>query len=1106
MVSEQYIWDNIIKSNQEQKGLISHQIDSFNTFLSHGLSDIIDTSDVDIPGVINIKFRNVVVQRPVVYETDRKVHDLFPCDARIRDLTYSCKVYVTVCIFDYIKNETKVYHMVPLCDIPCMLMCDFCHLTKSKGTNLIEMKMNECPYDKGGYFVIKGKERVLVAQLRGSYNIPLVYQNTSNEIYCETRSMSSITGHSVLIKIYEEDRSFVFSIPYTKKTIPVGIVMAALGYCFEEDFNILLNDHIPQKKTYIRLLIKDILVNLDVDISDTSEENREHVKIAALKHIGKQSHAPIHPDKHLDYAKQVMNIEILPHMGIDVSNTEKVIFLMSMFNKLILTSVNVKKADDRDNYSFKRFETSGILCYELFRQLFKKYKDCLISIGEKQRSNIDIVSVMNRLNVITKGFHHCFSTGNWGVPKTSYIRQGVSQILSRLSYGATISHKRRISIPVGRESKNTKIRQIHPSQYGFVCPCETPEGQSVGIVLNLSLLTIVSKNVPSYLVIDVLQSFEDIVLPDVYNFENKYTSVFVNGVICCYVVDLKNFNKSFHSHRNQRVIHQDVSIVYYEIENEIHIATDAGRLLRPVFAVNKDRLFIKECMDLTWVDMVKNNYIVYRDPAEINSKVIACYPNELVNYSYDYCEISPCTMLGVMGSIIPWPDHSQSPRNCYQTSMGKQAMSMYALSHNTRYDTITHVLQYPQKPLVTTKAATLMGFSEMCSGINAVVAIACYSGFNQEDSVIVNHAAIQRGLFNATSYRTHVQNEKDEGLKKYEKIGCPPYKIRKTDINYGLLDSNGIVKKRHPNGKPVFVQKGDVIIGKYLVNNSCTSSEALNDCSLIIKKGEEGFVDRIVTTIKPDGYKLVKVVVRTERTPEVGDKIASRAAQKGTIGMIFAQEDMPWTAEGITPDIIINPHCIPSRMTINQLMESVLGKTCSIKGEIGDCTPFGNDSVNISKYLKEQLEMQNFKGDGTETLYSGFTGEKLGEIFIGLVYYQRLKHLVAEKIHARSTGPVTTLTKQPLEGRSRDGGLRVGEMERDAMIAHGTSMFMKERLCDESDPYQVPVCKICGNISTTYSKCNSCEKEDISVVGIPYISKLVIQELNSMCIKTSINC
>ena len=451
--------------------------------------------------------------------------------------------------------------------------------------------------------------------------------------------------------------------------------------------------------------------------------------------------------------------------------------------------------------------------------------------------------------------------------------------------------------------------------------------------------------------------------------------------------------------------------------------------------------------------------------------------------------------------------------NC---SMGKQAIGMYSLAYKLRTDTIVHVLDYPQRAIVSTKPAEFMGFNKMPSGINAIVAIMSYTGYNQEDSVILNQSAIDRGLFSVTSFRTVSDVEKNGSMYTFETICIPPQSSSKIKIgesgyfkrknaNFKFLDEKGVVKER------TSVKAGDVIIGKILTKCSKTGEESKTDCSVVVKHGEDGIVDRVNITITPNGYKMVKIVIRNQRIPEVGDKFASRAAQKGTVGAVYRQEDMPFNSDGICPDIIINPHAIPSRMTVNQLMECVLGKACSIKGTYGDATPFSSSSTdNAAERICELLASVGMESDkaynrtGWEQMYNGFTGELVkAKVFMGPTYYQRLKHMVSDKMHSRAHGHVTTLTRQPLEGRSRDGGLRFGEMERDCMIAHGASRFLKERLFDCSDPYQIMVCNQCG-MMTARDECLACKQDNVSIVNFPYASKLLVQELQAMGIKVAI--
>ena len=720
---------------------------------------------------------------------------------------------------------------------------------------------------------------------------------------------------------------------------------------------------------------------------ETKEKNiwkNKSSQYNSLKYIGTFAKNPQKEcEKHI-YAQQVVENEIFPHMGVTSTNLEKAYLLGHMVHKLLATVVGIRNPDDRDNYIYKRIESSGILCYELFRQLFKKYTGSIISQIEKKKQLPDIMSIIPRLSDITKGFIQCFSKGNWGVPKASYVKPGVAQILSRLSYGATLSNLRRVAIPKAKESKNAAIRQIHPSQIMFICPTETPEGQPVGIVLNLSLLTRISDRIPTVLIREIVESCDNIISINNFNDNNEYTKVFLNGILLGISKEPYDLIDELKKLRNMKLIPWCVSISYDDLDEEVHICSDDGRLLRPVFNVENDKILYTNEDGTNWDELIDKNIISYIDNIEANNAVIAFNTNELKKYKNDYCEIAPAMMLGVMANIIPFPDHSQSPRNTYQAAMGKQAMSMFALSYLQRTDTIVHILNTPQRPLVSTKTSDMMGFNDMPVGINAIVAIACYTGFNQEDSVIINYSAIQRGLFWATTYKTHSMVENKDGYIT-EKIGTPPLNVRRHDVNYGLLDENGIIKQRHPiwydekgikrGGDSIYVKQGDVIIGKVLIKSCKETKNDITDTSEVIKKGDEGYIDRIYTSITPNGYKLVKVVIRKVRIPEIGDKFASRAAQKGTVGMVYSQADMPFTPDGICPDIIINPHCIPSRMTINQLMESVLGKVCACEGEFGDSTPFTSSSIpdpetgdTIADQICKKLGMQGYCKSGNEIL------------------------------------------------------------------------------------------------------------------------------------------
>jgi DNA-directed RNA polymerase II subunit RPB2 len=1094
-----YIEEEFRHSNQS-----NIQLTSYNYLINYSLQRIIEEEQtITIPlendMTYKVIFSDVLVQSPTLIEEDRtRRTDLTPAEARLRDLTYDSNVCVNIIevITQKIDDkdeeiEKRTHNCISIAKIPTMIKSCKCNLYNKSKKEIIES--GECKYDEGGYFIIKGKERVLVTQERANYNTIFVYKqkNTSKYIYqAEIRSMSNETGHSVLVKaMIKNNKELYFSLPYITQEIPCGIVFKALGFMTKKDITSLIGSKYNDIIKYIYRSAYQI----------KTQEN-------ALEYIGQYSMHNISKDKKIAYTKQILENELFPHAGIYTTNKERGLFLGYMLYKLIAVYRGDNVADDRDNIANKRFEVSGILIAELFRSLYKRLIRSIIPILTKRQ---DILITLSRNNSITHGILYCFSTGNWGIKKNAYIRTGVSQILCRLSYSAGISHTRRIIIPIGKEGKNTKIRQLHASQYGFICPTETPEGQSSGIVKNFALTTILSNRIPVIYVKDIIENVKTII--PIYELEfdsiseNTY-KVFLNGIWLGITNNMLYTIGNLRSLRYNGILHPHISISCDTHIYEINIYTDEGRVLRPLLPIGDDGKIKVTKDDLeryTYKELVEQNKIIYLDSAEIITYVIAMYPheiNEYPQYSFDFCELHPSFVLGIAASTIPYPDHTPSPRNTYQASMAKQAMSIYAMSNEIRTDTVVHLLQYPQIPLVNTHAARCHNMDIMGSGINAIIAICCYTGFNQEDSIIVSKSAIDKGLFRSFLYRSYTASEKKHNTNSFEKIGIPPIDIRKKSYNYQKLDSDGIIFE----GKTV--NTGDIIIGKMVTTLSKkTNKTTVIDTSIAVKEGEVGIIDKVFMSKTPDGYLMVKVKIRSLRIPEIGDKLASREAQKGIIGMVYSTEDLPFNDEGITPDIIVNTHCIPSRMTINYLLESIGAKSILDDDGFCDCTPFSENSTGIVNKLMEQLQKNGYEKYGRETLYCGFSGELLeSQVFMGPVYYQRLKHLVGDKIHARDFGKVQSLTRQPMEGRSREGGLRLGEMERDILIAYGVSRFLNERLFDMSDPYVMHVCKNCGNTSATIDECHVCNHDIIAKKKIPYASKLLIQQLQAMNFKVEI--
>jgi DNA-directed RNA polymerase II subunit RPB2 len=576
----------------------------------------------------------------------------------------------------------------------------------------------------------------------------------------------------------------------------------------------------------------------------------------------------------------------------------------------------------------------------------------------------------------------------------------------------------------------------------------------------------------------------------------KGTALIVNGVIVGYTSNPKTVYDYLKKAKISFRLHPHTGVSWKIQQDIINVETDGGRFVRPLFRVENGKMVPPPQNPREWNDWVKT-CIEYIDPAETENIKVAMFPNEITNHTH--CEIHPTLILGHMASSIPFSDHNQSPRNTYQSAMGKQAMGIFARNYAKRLDKNGYILCSPMRPFVETRMMNILNTHEMPSGDNVIVAIGIYGGYNQEDSVILNKASVNRGLFR-TLYYTIYKDEEHRNVSsgKEEKFVKPRRENTrgfKTSAYHAIQD----------NGVPAmnsYIKENDVVIGKVTSLKSDPNGYAYRDSSTMHRNSEMCRVDGVWNDKNSDGYPFVKVRVVSERVPEIGDKVSSRHGQKGTCGIILNEEDMPFTAAGIRPDIIMNPHAVPSRMTIAQLMETMYGKVCTERGTLGDGTPYSHLKIAT---LKEHLLDLGMHPYGNEIMYNGQTGEMMeAEIFMGPAFYQRLKHMVIDKKHSRARGPIVSLTRQPCEGRSRDGGLRVGEMERDCMISHGAAIFTKERLMDVSDPFRTGFCKTCGTLAVVNPDenvyhCGSCGvNTNFEMKTIPYAVKLWSQELEAM--------
>ncbi|MEM4021092.1 MAG: DNA-directed RNA polymerase subunit B, partial [Nitrososphaerota archaeon] len=643
-----------------------------------------------------------------------------------------------------------------------------------------------------------------------------------------------------------------------------------------------------------------------------------------------------------------------------------------------------------------------------------------------------------------------------------------------------------------------------------------PEGSNCGLVKNLALMAEITHPVRKRELLEKLYSLGVIPLSEAITRKRTYpTKVFVDGLLIGYHADGAKLVKSVRELRRRGEISHLVNVALYEYPHltEVWINTDEGRVRRPLIIVENGRPLltaehIKGLKEgtLRFRDLVSMGVIEFLDAEEEENAMVALRPEEL-SEEHTHLEICPYTMLGAVVSIIPYAEHNQSPRNIYEGAMGKQALGVYAINNHLRVDSRSHILVYPQKPIVITKAMELLDMYTRPIGQNMVVAILTGQGYNMEDAVVLNKSAVERGLALSLSYRVYEVEARTYigGEKDVIRIPEPTVRGYRGEHAYRVLDADGLA---HVEAD---VMGGMVIVGvqsppRFLEEYQRAPARELvwRDASETVRPSEAGVVDTIFITKNEEGNKLIKAKVRSFCVAEIGDKFASRHGQKGVVGMVLPQEDMPYTASGIVPDLIINPHAFPSRMTIGQLLESIAGKVGALKGEFIDGTPFMGKPIDE---LRRELEALGFKSSGKEVMYDGLTGKRYeAEIFIGVVYYQKLHHLVRDKIHARARGRVQMLTRQPTEGRSRGGGLKFGEMERDCLIAHGASFLLLDRLLEQSDKHTAYFCKICGlpayyDLKQERFICPVHGKDaDISVVTLPYAFYLLLEEMMSMCI------
>ena len=1188
---------------ENENALVNHHLETYNDFFSRGIPQIfreknpvkiykqqnVDTGDYNLKADIylgGINGDKIFYGKPIIYDEndDRNEHYMFPNEARLRNMTYAISIHYDVDIVYTIKKEgdletrdksgagdkkdgtnSTLLNKIFLGRFPIMLMSDLCILNGLDRN--IRFTMGECKNDKGGYFIIDGKEKLIIPQEKFADNM-IYIRDKVNDIY----------SHAVDIRCVAEDASkpvrtlsirilsptskysnnqIVVNVPNVRKPVPLFILMRALGVISDKRIIECCLLDLEDNKSFIDLFIPSI--------HDAGKIFTQKIAIDYIKKFTK--------GKKDEHVLEILMNYLLPNVG-ELNFRDKACFIGYMVFQLLKVFMKINKPTDRDNFKYKRVELPGVLLYDLFKEYFSLELRNIYQKIDKEyyyKSSIYKNNFMDLIDdnygeffkdrIVEAGFRKAFK-GNWGA-EAHTKRLGVVQELNRLSYNSYISSMRKLSLPLDSSAKVVGPRLLHGSQWGIIDPVDTPDGGNIGLHKHMSIMAKITNNYSEDKValIKWLQNNAHLELINQceFNYLSKLTKVFINGIWLGVLDNPKEVHELLLNSRRHGIISVFTSITWNIKEQSIFIFIDAGRLCYPVYYIDniENIANVVQLDGITWNKLINgitdpesvskykisNHYslddlstikdsrsiIEYLDSEEKETALIALSIDDIHTKKYTHLEIHPSIIFGVMGNQIIFPENNQLPRDLFSCGQSKQAVSLYHSNYTSRIDKSGLILNTGQIPLIKSKYMKYINHEEHPYGINTIVAIMCYGGYNVEDSILFNKGAIDRGMFNTTYYNMYETVEETSKIghitinSKIANVENENVSRLKPGFDYTKLNDDGLVRK------DTKLDDKTAIIGKVETNSA--NSEISLDASIFPKKGQKGYVDKLFISSVGDGLRSAKVRIREERIPTIGDKFCSRCGQKGTIGLVIPEEDMPYTVDGIRPDLIINPHALPSRMTIGQLVESIMGKVCLNVGAYGNCTAFDNNGSKHQEFANV-LGKYGYSSTGAELLYNGQTGEQITtNIYIGPTYYMRLKHMVKDKINYRAKGPRTVLTRQTVQGRANDGGLRVGELERDAIISHGLSYFLKESMMERGDKYRMAICNTTGLISI-YNKDlnlfispmadgpikytgsldnNNMNIEQItkhgrsfSIICVPYAFKLLIQELSTMNVQLRI--
>ncbi|NPE26435.1 DNA-directed RNA polymerase subunit B'' [Methanococcoides sp. SA1] len=1069
----------LVKEFLKNHSLVESNITSFNNFIEKRMQEIVKELSDALPNEdFEIKLGKVRVGKPNVVESDGSSRPITPAEVRLRNLTYSAPIWMEMTINYAGQVETEE---VELGRIPVMVGSRSCNLEGMSEEELVQNYID--PKDHGGYFLINGNERVMIMAEELASNQTFVdWQKIKNRMIL--RLFSQRGAYKIPVSLVESPEG-ILEISFSRfRDIPAIVLLKALGITSDADIVKLIG-----KQT------DSLIVNL-YEYADINNVND------ALMWIAEKTNLQGTSKEMLDRVKQRIDAYFLPHIGLEKKDrVEKARTLCKFIKQFCIARENPNEAmTDKDHYANKRVRLSGDLLSDLFRvniNILLREVQHTLQKTVKRRKFYSIKTIA-KSTLFTHRVESAIATGSW-----IGERKGVTQNIDKNNSFAIMSQLQRVTSTLPGEQENLAARTVHPTHYGRFCPIETPEGTEIGLRKNLALLARVSTR--------TTMEHDEVmkVLNDIGMKEEGDMDVFYNGRFVGSTDDIEKFLKDVKNERREGRLPVEMSVRFDKFLDAVFISSEIGRVIRPLIVVENGEARLKpehvelvKNGSLTWKNLFEKGILEYLDAAEEDDCYV-CMEEKDLTAEHTHLEVDRIDIFGASVSLIPFGNHDPPARMVKGGSRAyRQGLGLYAGNFPVRIDTDVSLLHYAQKPLVRSFTYDTLNVHPV--GQNVVLAVMPYEGYNVDDAIVLNKGSVDRGFGRSSRLKPYVSVELNYAGGLRDEICVPDKDVSgyRTEESYRFLEDDGIV---YPEAE---MNEGEVVIGKisppkFLSEAREISIQTKKENSTSLRQEEIGTVDAVFMTHDKEGNRIIQIRTRELRIPEVGDKFSVPHGQKGIVGMVAEEENIPFSVSGIKPNIMFNPHGIPSRMTVAYLMDVLAGKIAALSGQIVDASAFSGETIGN---LEDGLKKLGFRANGKEVMYNAITGERMPvKIFVGNMFYLKLKYMVADKMHARASGKIALLTRQPIAGRARGGALRLGEMEQEALVGHGASLLLKERY--DSDKVVINVCSKCGSLvidDQIHNKrvCSLCHSNQVEPIEVSYAFKLLVEELQGLHLLT----